>query len=117
MESIKGLHFEEWRKEIAFDAMEAADSILIRTRSSTYRFLVVDPSLRRGLLSGGKFGDHPCDAILAATLSQEPDGLRSDASGLKVQSRALFYIRVEDRLDHLLTSAITDLDHIKCAAP
>ena len=116
MKCIKNLHLEEWKKEIAFEALEAADSILIQTRSSTYRFLVVDPSLRRGMLSGGRLGDHPCDAILAATLAREADGFRSDPSGLKVQSRALFYISAEDRLDQLLTSAITDLDHIKCAA-
>jgi hypothetical protein len=109
MECIKSLEFEEQEKEIAFDDLEATDSILIQTQNSTYHFSVVDPSQRLGMLSGGPVADHLYDAILAASLTEDDDGFTSYPAGVRTELRALFYIRIENQWNYLITSVITGL--------
>jgi hypothetical protein len=100
-------------EEIAFDDMKAADRILIQTENSEYRFSVVDPESRRGILSGGSFGDVVQDATLVGVLSTGRSDDSSDTSRLKIHSCALFYVNVGARLKRLTTSAITNLIHIR----
>jgi hypothetical protein len=100
-------------EEIAFDDVEASDRILIQTENTEYRFSVVDPENRRGVLSGGSFGDGSKDATLVGVLIGGRAGHSSDTSRLKVDARALFYINGGAGLKRMTTSAITSLVHIR----
>jgi len=100
-------------EEIAFDDVKATDRILIQTENSEYRFSVVDPESRRGVLSGGSFGDKLQDATLVCVLIRGRIGEGRDTSRLKIDSRALFYLNVGAGLKRLTTSAITNLVHIR----
>jgi hypothetical protein len=105
----------EKAKEIAFKELRATDNILIRTANSTYRFAVTDPSRRRGLLSGGALDAGTEDATLIGVLVENNSGFRSDTSGIKTDSCALFFVRDGSGFRRLTTSLITDLVHIKGA--
>src|SRR5262249_10087804 len=99
--------------EIELDQIGAADSILIHTRNSQYRFSIVDPAQRRGILSGGSFGDDMHDATLVGALATGSDPADSDTSWLRTNSRALFYVRAEAGIKRFTTSLITRLTHIR----
>ncbi|MFY9555965.1 MAG: zinc ribbon domain-containing protein [Blastocatellia bacterium] len=99
--------------EIELDQISAYDSILIHTRNSEYRFSIVDPAQRRGVLSGGTFGDDTHDATLVGALIRESDPGDSDTSWLKTDARALFYLRAEAGITRFTTSMITKLAHIR----
>jgi hypothetical protein len=81
---------------------------MIRTQNSEYRFSVVDPDERRGILTGGSLGDQRRNAVLVGTLSGG-NNFASDASGLKTGSRALFYLTAKNGVERLITSIITSL--------
>jgi hypothetical protein len=100
-------------KEIAFKELRASDNILIQTANSTYRFAVTDPIRRHGLLSGGSLGGDLEDATLVGVLTENHSGFRSDTSGLRTGSCALFFIKEGNGFKQLTTSLITDLVHIK----
>lgn len=116
MECIRSPQIQDKRKEIAFDDLEATDSILIQTQNSTYHFWVIDPPQRRGILSGGLLGEDSHHAALAASLLEDENGFRPDYSGLKTGLRGLFYIETNNQLEGLITSAIMGLDHIRRGA-
>jgi len=99
--------------EIELGQISAADSILIHTRNSEYRFSIVDPVQRRGILSGGTFGDYLHDATLIGALIPGSDLGDGDTSWLRTNSRALFYVRAESGIRRFTTSIITRLIHIK----
>lgn len=100
-------------REIALDQVSAADSILIHTRNSEYQFSVVDPTQRRGILSGGTFGDDLHDATLVGALILGSDSGNSDTSWLRTDARALFYVRAGAGITRFTTSLITKLTHIR----
>ncbi len=106
----------ERAEEISFENMCATDFILIQTRNSTYRFSVVDPLARRGVLTEGRFGAGFCDAILMGVIIEGIDGITRDPSGLKTESRALFYIEDETGLKRMTTSTITSLILVRGSA-
>ncbi|HEX5733596.1 MAG TPA: zinc ribbon domain-containing protein [Blastocatellia bacterium] len=114
--SREGAGTIERAKEISFENMCATDFILIQTRNSTYRFSVVDPLARRGVLTEGRFGANFCDAILMGVLVEGIDGITRDPSGLKTESRALFYIEDEMGLKRMTTSTITSLILVRGSA-
>lgn len=99
--------------EIELDQVAAADSILIHTRNSQYRFSIVDPAQRRGILSGGSFGDDMHDATLVGALAVGSDPADSDTLWLRTNARALFYLRAEAGIKRFTTSLITRLTHVR----
>jgi len=99
------------KKEITFNDLNATDKILIQTQNSDYSFSVVDPVHMRGLLSGGVLGNGPCVAILIGVLIVEGAVINRNPSSLTTDSRAFFYF--EARHEHLITSVVTGLDHVK----
>jgi hypothetical protein len=104
-------------EEIALNEVNATDRILIQTQNSEYRFSVIDPDSRRGKLSGGSLGNELRDATLAAVLMGGRDNARTDTSSLKINSCALFYINVGEKLKRLTTSTITNLILIRGDTP
>lgn len=97
---------------IAFDALSKVDEIIIRTRNSEYRFLVLDPARRYGLLSGGRLAGQKREAVLAGMLSSETTDFSSDPSGLKTREHALFYLKASSGLERVVTSEITQMGYI-----
>jgi hypothetical protein len=95
--------------EIILKDMNPSDRIMIRTQNSEYRFSVVDPEERRGVLTGGSLGDQRRSAVLVGTLSGGGNSFASDASKLKTGSRALFYLTAKNGVERLITSIITGL--------
>ena len=94
--------------DITVKDLSAMDEISIRTRNSEYRFRITDPHICRGLLTGGMFGEKKYDAVL--TGAPLPAGLETHLTArLEIGGCALFYIAVDDRVNVLTTSTITDL--------
>ena len=100
---------------ISFEDMNASDELLIRTENSKYRFSVIDPARKYGTLSGGTLGDELCDAILVGGIVTS-DKSSTLTQGLMTESRAMFSICTARGLKQLLTSAITELTHMRAAA-
>ena len=94
--------------EITLTQMNAEDEIYIRTKKSEYRFLVTDPELYRGILTGGRLGQQPHDAFLVGAILPH-DGDISDSKKLVTGARALFYLNGKHGLDCLTTSVISEL--------
>ena len=110
MERSDGPWIQTQETEISFDDIEAADDVVIQTENSTYAFMVIDPSLRQGILRGGPLGARSCEAVLACALRDNDCALGSSTSALRVGMRVLFYIRISNRMRRLITSAVTHLD-------
>ena len=84
------------------------DEISIRTQNSMYLFHVTDPTLGRGLLSGGLLGPVQHEASLCdevATDDQEPQC----SARLEIGCCAFFYVYVRGSLRRLTTSEIQDV--------
>jgi hypothetical protein len=94
--------------EITLTEMNAEDEISIRTKTSEYRFLVTDPGLYRGILTGGVLAQQPHDAFLVGGIFPN-DGDIGDSKKLVTGARALFYLNGKRGLDCLTTSVITGL--------
>ena len=95
--------------EIDFKELKPEQNLFIRTQNSEYRFRVVDPDERRGMLSGGSLGSNRREAVLIGTL---PDGSyieAADVNKLKIGTRALFFLGANRGVERLITSAITDI--------
>ena len=109
MEGIKNLFYGKKASKLAFEELNAADTILIETQNNTYRFLILDLISGRGILSGGAVGKSSYAAMLIGSLIQEGSSFRLDSSCLKTGARANFYLENEDGADRLVTSIITGL--------
>jgi hypothetical protein len=94
-------------KSIEFDKLSCADTISVQTVKSTYEFSLLDPSNRKGLLSGGSLGNHAIEAFLSGTVS--PDSRDFDMAELKTGARAIFFVESKKSVRRLITSVITDL--------
>jgi hypothetical protein len=92
--------------EIRLTDTKALDEISIRTNHSDYSFRVTDPVESRGLLSGGRLGNKPCEALFSGVLI--PSTFKKRAT-LEVGTRALFYVTINNRLKFMITSLITSL--------
>ena len=95
--------------EISLRDISPSDRIMIRTQNSEYRFSVLDPEERRGILTGGSLGDNRRNAILVGTLSGAANNFAGDGSRLKTGARALFYLTAKNGVERLITSIITSL--------
>lgn len=99
--------------EITLTEVAAGDEIHICTQRSVYRFKVSNPTLRRGLLTGGRLGLQQQDAYFAGAIF--PDAVSiSDSKKLETGTRALFYLSAEHGVDILTTSLITELAFAQC---
>lgn len=95
---------------IAFVDLCVADRISIQTKNSKYQFSVLDPSRRKGMLTGGFLGNVACEAILLGAISEDETDFVS--SGLKTGSRAIFILGTNARVDRLITSVGTNITHL-----
>lgn len=94
--------------DITVRDLNKMDEVSIRTRNSEYRFRITDPHLCRGLLTGGWFGEKEHDAVL--TGAPLPADLETQLTAkLEIGGCALFYVAVEESVNLLTTSKITDL--------
>ena len=93
---------------IAVKDLNIREQISISTRNSQYQFQVIEPTERRGILSGGQFGEEQYEAILIGGLSGNEKRGRLSA-GLEIGACALFYIAAEERMKRLMTSMIINL--------
>lgn|SRR5512143_1354015 len=98
--------------EISICELRKQDRVLIRTANSSYRFAVVEPTLRQGVLTGGRLGDSPCRAVLVVSMF-DGGGLIEELTGLKIGARAVFYLVTLDGMERLITSAVTGLTHVR----
>jgi hypothetical protein len=99
--------------DIFFEDISPSDRIMIRTQNSEYRFSVVDPAERKGVLTGGSLGDQHRNAVLVGVLSGGANSFASDTAGLKTGARALFYLTARNGVERLITSIITSLKRTK----
>lgn len=100
-------------KVMAFGDLRQADSISIKTERSNYRFSILDPISRRGMLTGGVLGDQVREAVLIGAISED-DGLYNTTE-LKTGWRAVFFVTADHCLNHMITSVVTDIAHIRGA--
>jgi hypothetical protein len=92
-----------------FEEFEASDKVIIRTKNSLYRFSIDNPAQRQGVLTGGRLGDNPRQAMLIESLVECEGRIWNDVLGLKVGGRALFYLQSPAGLERVVTSEITSL--------
>ena len=94
--------------DITVNDLNALDEVSILTRHSEYRFRIRDPYRCRGVLTGGMFGEDEHEAFLAG--SPLPAKLQEhEPRRLEIGARALFYVAIEESVQLLTTSTITDL--------
>jgi hypothetical protein len=98
-------------KVIAFDDLCRADRISVQTKNSNYQFSVLDPSERKGMLTGGLLGDEIMEAVLNGTMSEHH--VDFDSRELKTGARAVFFIETKNHVRRLITSVITDIALVK----
>ena len=91
--------------EIRVTAMRPSDEITIRTQFSDYSFRVMDPVECKGVLSGGRLGTEPHDAIFVETIRPNAELLRGQ---MEPGDRAVFLVG-RDNLKRLTTSIITEI--------
>ena len=90
--------------EIALDSLSAADRLLIRTRNSTYRFVVTDPAACRGTLVREAMRECEGDSVLIGARARNGH-LETDTLKLVIESGGC--------LKRIITSAITQLVHAR----
>jgi hypothetical protein len=89
---------------VDFAGLKEGSELAIRTRNTEYRFVVVDPAIRLGLLSGGTF-ETAQEAVLACLTDEVLRG----PGGPRPSSRALFHLFVDGRRKTLTTSPIREI--------
>ena len=100
-------------KVMTFGDLRQADSISVKTERSNYRFSILDPIGRRGMLTGGALGDQVREAVLIGAISE--DDACYHTTELKTGWRAVFFVTADNCLNHMITSAVTDIAHIRGA--
>lgn len=98
-------------EEVNLDSLRAKDYLLIQTRNNIYRFTVLDPEERYGLLSGGSLGRHSIKAKLVATMPASQQEA-SKVMTIRQHSRAIFSVSSEEAPERLITSAIMKLTRV-----
>lgn len=94
---------------IDFDDLKPKDKLVIRTRNSTYRFLITDPAKRRGVLIGGALGNTTREAVLIESFGLEENAEPKTSYGLKTGARVLFYLYSTKGAERMATSVIQEL--------
>lgn len=97
--------------EVPFDGLKSYDSLIIRTENSQYRFELLDPSDRRGILSGGHLGDEAHEAVFLSVIGDRED---IDHEKIKKNTKAIFFLLQQGRgPKHLVTSRITAIKLVR----
>ena len=96
---------------MTFGDLHQSDSISVKTERSNYRFSILDPISRLGMLTGGALGDEVREAVLIGAVSE--DKTLYDTTELKTGWRALFFFEANNCVNHMVTSVVTDIAHIK----
>jgi len=99
--------------EIALDALNESDLILIKTVNSTYCFLVSDPVRRLGILMGGVVGGAGVAAVALGAEIGKNGQVSGSFAKLYTGARAIFFLRSPDGPRRLVTSAVTRLVQTK----
>jgi hypothetical protein len=94
---------------IDLDDLKAKDKVVIRTRNSTYRFLLTDPAKRLGVLTGGALGNSTRDAALIESVAVEENAKLERSSGLRTGARILFYLSSPRGAERMATSVVEEL--------
>lgn len=94
---------------IDLDDLKAKDRVVIRTRNSSYRFLVTDPAKRLGVLTGGLLGNTTRDAVLIESIAVEGDTKLERSSGFRTGARILFYLSSPRGAERMATSVVEEL--------
>ena len=94
---------------IDFDDLKPRDKVVIRTRNSTYRFLITDPAKRQGVLTGGSLGNNTRNAVLIESFAAEDERRLESSYCLKTGSRILFYLSSARGVERMATSIIQEL--------
>lgn len=105
--------FGDMTGSVALDNLSADDRVVIRTKNSSYNFLVINPAHRQGMLSGGKLGDSPRSAVLIECLSDDKENTAAGPRVLKPGSRALFYLMSARGIERVVTSVIIEVEVAK----
>src|SRR5215471_6872257 len=95
--------------EITITQLSPDQEISIQTETSEYRFLVLRPHMRMGILTGGILGKEWRDAYFAGMIPST--GRLDDAPKLSIGSRARFYLEAKSIVKRLTTSNITRLTY------
>jgi hypothetical protein len=95
--------------EITITQVSSDQEISIHTETSEYRFLVLRPQMRLGILTGGVLGDEWCDAYFAGMIPAT--GRLNDAPTLRIGSRARFYLEGRSLVNRLTTSTVRRLTY------
>jgi hypothetical protein len=98
---------------IDLDELSPKDKVVIRTRNSTYRFLITDPAKRRGVLTGGSLGHNTRDAVLIESFALDENGKRESSYDLRTGARILFYLSSTRGVERMATSVIQELAVIR----
>ena len=97
---------------IDLDDLKPKDKIVIRTRNSTYRFLITEPAKRHGVLTGGALGNNAREAVLIESFALE-QGANRHTYGLKTGARVLFFLYSTRGAERMATSVIQELAVIR----
>lgn len=103
--------------EIALDALNASDCIVIKTANSTYCFVVNDPVRRRGILMGGALGSGSANTVLLGAEIRNDGQVSALLSKLHEGSQAIFFVASPDGVNQLVTSTITGLVRTRAKMP
>ena len=98
--------------DVKLEEVHEKDQILIRTKNSEYKFSVVDPQSRTGVLTGGSLGDEQRESVLVGSLQGSSTHMTADSASLKPGGRVLFYLSANKGVERLLTSAVTDVVYV-----
>ena len=96
--------------ELILNELNPIDIVCMETAHSTYRFAVLDPTARAGILSGGLLNETPLEANFLCSLSAQENG-GDDTTRIKVGSRAIFIYTSEARARYIVISTITKLTY------
>ena len=114
LDSGEWVHFPGCSQmSVAFDELSPKDKVVIRTRNSTYRFLITDPAKRRGVLTGGSLCTNTRDAVLSESFALDENGKRESSYHLRTGARILFYLSSTTGVERMATSVIEEIAVIR----
>jgi hypothetical protein len=99
--------------EIRVKEMKAIEEITIRTKSSDYRFRLVDAEQGRGVLSGGRLTEEQ-EAVFLETI-RPTNSVTPVSDQLEAGDRAVFLVGTNE-LRTMTTSPITEIVIAEAAA-
>ncbi len=94
---------------VNLDSLRPRDYLIIHTENSVYRFTIIDPEKRQGLLTGGSLGYHRIKATLEATIPTDAAEGIGKAMTVREHSRIVFIVPSEKKTERLVTSLIIKL--------